>query len=65
MSECTHRWRIAEPDGNKMCMGVCRGCGAEREYLAAGQEMEDRVFTLRGSMHLSRARKPRGWETNL
>ena len=65
MSECIHRWRIAEPDGGKTCVGICRGCGATREYWAGEQEMADRVLTLRGSMHVNRARKPSGWEVHL
>ena len=65
MIECIHHWRIAEPDGGKKCLGVCRGCGAEREYWAGEQEMADRVLTTRGSMHVNRARKPSGWEVPL
>ncbi len=27
----SHRWRIDEPDG-PVSMGLCRGCGATREF---------------------------------
>ena len=60
-----HRYRISEPDGGKTCVGVCRGCGAEREYWAGEQEMADRVLTTRGAMHVHRTAKPRGWEAHL
>ena len=49
MTHCTHRWRISEPDGRATVRGECRICGAEREYLAAGEAMQEWNVTLAGS----------------
>lgn len=34
---CTHRWRIAPPNGPTVA-GVCRICGAEREFPTTTDE---------------------------
>lgn len=42
MTECAHRWRIAEPDGRREVPGVCVYCGAARSYLAGEPELSKR-----------------------
>lgn len=35
---CVHRYRIPEPDGSVMLVGVCGYCGATRAYRVAHDE---------------------------
>lgn len=32
---CAHRWRIEEPNGQALLIGVCRACGARRQFQAS------------------------------
>ena len=45
MNHCVHHWKIAEVDGiNPFSLGVCKKCGAEREfknYLNPWESVED------------------------
>lgn len=34
-SDHPHHWLIPEPNGSRYLTGVCKTCGAEREYKAA------------------------------
>ena len=56
MTQCTHRWRIEEPDGRATVWGACRDCGAEREYWAAGEAMQEWNVTLAGSAGYAKKR---------
>lgn len=34
-----HRWRIEEQNGTPIVRGVCKNCGAERDYRASEDDM--------------------------
>ncbi len=35
---CVHKWRLEEPNGTAMVSGLCRYCGATREFRAGYDE---------------------------
>lgn len=39
-----HRWRIPEPDGSAWLEGVCRGCGARRQFPASEEAYLERRY---------------------
>ncbi len=47
VAECRHHWRIAPPNGPTV-RGVCRRCGAEREFPTT---TEDTAWDFGGSHH--------------
>lgn len=56
MSDCVHRFRIAEAHG-PVSVGVCRHCGEQREFHNA--DRQDRDFTGSAWQKAQRAAKGR------
>lgn len=59
MSACVHHWRLEEPNGSPIVLGVCRHCEASREFVVSSESGPWRDLATR-SYREQRRRNERG-----